>query len=101
MGLYGIYGSHTTEACPLFNEGNRKLLLQTVQGLEETASQYGVKFVAAYHSALEHTFLWVVESDGAHSIQDLMIESKVAQWNATKIVPLTTLQKVAENCQQL
>ena len=27
MDLYGIYGSHTTEACPLFNKDNRKLLV--------------------------------------------------------------------------
>jgi hypothetical protein len=25
MGTYGIYGTHTTEACPLFNEENKKV----------------------------------------------------------------------------
>ena len=101
MGLYGIYGSHTTEACPLFNQGNRKLLLATAAGFEATAGGFGVKVVAAYHSGLEHTFLWIVESENAHSIQDLMVESKVAQWNATKIVPLRTLENVVEYCQGL
>ena len=101
MALYGIYGSHTTEACPLFNEGNRKLLLATAAGMEETASRFGVKVVAAYHSGLEHTFLWIVESENAHAIQDLMVESKVAKWNAIKIVPLRTLQNVVEYCQGL
>ena len=28
MGLYGIYGSHTTEACPLNNAETRKLVLE-------------------------------------------------------------------------
>ena len=60
-----------------------------------------LKVVAAYHSGLEHTFLWIVESENAHSIQDLMVESKVAQWNATKIVPLRTLENVVEYCQGL
>ena len=101
MDLYGIYGSHTTEACPLFNKDNRKLLLETAAGMEETAGRFGVKVVAAYHSGLEHTFLWIVESDSAHAIQDLMVESKVAKWNATKIVPLRTLQNVVEYCQGL
>ncbi len=101
MDLYGIYGSHTTEACPLFNKDNRKLLLETAAGMEETAGRFGVKVVAAYHSGLEHTFVWIVESDSAHAIQDLMVESKVAKWNATKIVPLRTLQNVVEYCQGL
>ena len=101
MDLYGIYGSHTTEACPLFNKDNRKLLLDTAAGFEETAGRFGVKVVAAYHSGLEHTFVWIVESDNAHAIQDLMVESKVAKWNATKIVPLKTLQNVVEYCQGL
>ena len=99
MALYGIYGSHTTEACPLFNEGNRKLLLQTAQGFEKSAEEFGIKVTAAYHSGLEHTFLWIVESENAHSIQDLMVETKVAKWNSTKIVPLRTLQNVVEYCQ--
>jgi hypothetical protein len=101
MELYGIYGSHTTEACPLFNEDNRKLLLQIAEGFEKTANEYGVKVIAAYHSGLEHTFLWIVESENAHTIQDLMVESKVAKFNSTKIVPLRTLQNVVEYCQKL
>ena len=101
MGIYGIYGSHTTEACPLFNEENRKLLLEVAAGFEETASGFGVKLVAAYHSGLEHTFLWIVEAEDAHSIQDLMVDSKVAKFNAIKIVPLRTLENVVEYCQGL
>jgi uncharacterized protein with GYD domain len=101
MGLYGIYGSHTTEACPLFNEDNRKLLLQIAGSFEKTASEYGVKVVNLYHSGLEHTFLWIVEAENAHTIQDLMVESKVAKFNSTKIVPLRTLQNVVEYCQKL
>jgi hypothetical protein len=101
MELYGIYGSHTTEACPLFNEDNRKLLLQIAGNIEKTSNEYGVKVISAYHSGLEHTFLWIVEAENAHSIQDLMVETKVAKFNATKIVPLRTLQNVVEYCQTL
>ncbi len=101
MDLYGIYGSHTTEACPLFNEDNRKLLLQITEGFETTANEHGVKVINAYHSGLEHTFLWIVEAESAHSIQDLMVETKLAKFNATKIVPLRTLQNVVEYCQKL
>ena len=35
---YGIYGTHTPETCPLFHEGNRKLLLEIAAGFEEMAA---------------------------------------------------------------
>jgi hypothetical protein len=52
-----------------------------------------------YHSGLEHTFEWIVEAPGAHAIQDLMVETKVAKFNSTKIVPLRTTQNVVEYLQ--
>jgi hypothetical protein len=55
MSLFGIYGEHT-QACPLYNEQNRKFLLAN----------------AKFHSALEHTFLWVVDADNPHLIEELM-----------------------------
>ena len=96
MGTYGIYGTHTTEACPLFNEENKKLLLQVASTFEQDANAKGIKIISMYHSGLEHTFEWIVEAPGAHAIQDLMVETKVAKSNATKIVPLRTTQNVVE-----
>lgn len=101
VGTYGIYGSHTTEACPLFNEENRKLLLQVASTFEKDANAKGIKVISMYHSGLEHTFEWIVEAPGAHTIQDLMVQTKVAKFNATKIVPLRTTQDVAEYCQSI
>jgi len=96
MGTYGIYGTHTTDACPLFNEENKKLLLQVASTFEKDAELKGIKVLSMYHSGLEHTFEWIVEAPGAHAIQDLMVETKVAKFNATKIVPLRTTQNVVE-----
>jgi len=99
MGTYGIYGTHTTEACPLFNEENKKLLLQVASTFEKDATAKGIKIVSMYHSGLEHSFEWIVEAPGAHAIQDLMVETQVAKFNATKIVPLRTTQSVVEYLQ--
>ena len=101
VGTYGIYGSHTTEACPLFNEENRKLLLQVASTFEQDANAKGIKIISMYHSGLEHTFEWIVEAPDAHAIQDLMVQTKVAKFNATKITPLRTTQDVVEYCQSL
>ena len=98
-GTYGIYGTHTTEACPLFNEENAELLLQVASTFEKDAAAKGIKILSMYHSGLEHAFEWIVEAPGAHAIQDLMVETKVAKFNATKIVPLRSTQNVVEYLQ--
>jgi hypothetical protein len=101
MGTYGIYGTHMTEACPLFNIENRRLILNVVDDFENKAHQYNVNIKEQYHSGLEHTFLWIAEAENAHSIQDLMIETGVAKFNALRIVPLRTFQNVVEACKKL
>ena len=98
---YGIYGTHTPETCPLFHEGNRKLLLEAADGFEAMAARHDVKLVSAWHSGLEHTFVWIVEAENAHSIQDVMVESGMAKFNSTKIVPMSTLESVVERCRRL
>lgn len=99
-GMYGIYGEHTQEACPLYNEKNRKWLLADLPNIEKSAQKNGVRILQQYHSALEHTFLWAVEAENAQSIEDLM--SKTAgRFNTVRIVPLITFQEVIERCKKV
>jgi hypothetical protein len=96
METYGIYGTHTTEACPMNNKENRKMLLQIASTFEQDANAKGIKVISMYHSSLEHTFEWIVEASGAHKIQELLVETKVATFNATKIVSIWTTQDAAK-----
>jgi hypothetical protein len=56
MGLYGIYGTHTQESCPLYNAESRRYLLGAAPTMAKDAEKYDVKMLNMYHSALEHTF---------------------------------------------
>ncbi len=92
MALYGIYGKHTTEACPWNNIQTAKRLLDLVKcDLESTAKKYKISgIIGQYHSALEHTFLWVVEAEDPHLIQEFCVATGIATINELKIVPLIT-----------
>ncbi|MDH3765551.1 MAG: hypothetical protein OER82_07045 [Nitrosopumilus sp.] len=96
METYGINGNHTTEACPMNNKENRQLILNVASTFEEDANAKGINVISMYHSGLEHSFERIVEAPNAHSIQELMIETKVAKFNATKIVSIWTTQQAAE-----
>ena len=153
MSLYGIYGSHSVEACPVNNLENAKKqarishhlttethdrpattslrLLAVLNVLSSTPARvkrraprtdaplthfasprdeksglvsfaesdpapllakYRIgKVLGQYHSAFDHTFVWVVEAEDPHLIEGFAIESGLASFNNLKIVPLKTL----------
>jgi Domain of unknown function (DUF3303) len=101
MGLYGVYGSHTTESCPLYNIENRKIIIKAHDKLNEIAVKSDVKLLHQYHSGLEHTFIWIVEAKEAHSVQNFMTDSNWAKFNAVKIVPLSSYEHLIEVCKGL
>jgi Domain of unknown function (DUF3303) len=98
--MYGIYGEHTQEACPLYNEEIRRWLLASLPNQEKTAQKYGVRILQQYHSALEHTFLWAVEAENAQSIEEFMAKT-AGRFNTLRIVPLITFQEVIERCKKV
>lgn len=103
MALFGIYASHTTEACPLNNINTAKGIVQRSRvDSESTGKKYKInKIVGQYHSALEHTFLWIVDAEDPHLIQQFCIELNIASFNAIKIVPLITFNEAVEESKKI
>jgi len=59
------------------------------------------KIVGQYHSGLEHTFLWILDAEDPHLIQQFAVESGMASFNEVKIVPLETFEGVAEGAKKI
>ena len=100
MGLYGIYGTHTQEACPLYNAESRKYLLRVAPTMAKDAEKSNVNILNQFHSALEHTFLWVAEAENPHIIEEVMARTG-GRFNTLKIVPLITFQTLIERCKEV
>jgi len=97
MALYGMYGRHEIKDCPLNNAESRKVI---AEGLKMDMSSVLPKFkinkiVGQYQSGLEHTFIWILDAEDPHLIEQFAIEGGLASFNEIKIVPLTTLADVA------
>ncbi|MFY3740233.1 MAG: peroxiredoxin [Candidatus Nitrosomirales archaeon] len=102
MALYGIWGSHTVESCPLNNAESRKVVLSIPPDLESVAKKYKInKILGTYHSALEHTFLWVVDAEDPFMVQKFCVDAGVASFNSAKIVPLITFKDVVDWCKHI
>ena len=95
MSFYGVYGSHTVEACPVNNlENGKKLISFAESDPTPFLSRYRINDVLGqYHSAFEHTFLWIVEAEDPHLIEEFALEAGLASFNKLTIVPLITLSE--------
>ena len=101
MGLYGIYGTHSPESCPVNNVEMRRLVIKMAEQLDKILTKNKAKMLQQYHSELEHTFIWIVDAQEAHSVQNLMMESGWIKFNTLKIVPLVTYENVIEMLKNL
>lgn len=78
---------------------SRRAVLEAPPELEAYGKKYSInKILGQYHSALEHTFLWVVDADDPHLVEKFCIDGGLAKFNAVKIVPLITFKDVLEKC---
>jgi len=80
MSLYGVYGRHSVEACPVNDLENAKKLVSFAESdPTPLLSKYRINNVLGqYHSAFEHTFLWIVDADDPHFIEEFALETGLA-----------------------
>jgi hypothetical protein len=93
--LYGIYGEHDEHDCPVINRDTAvKVNAVSEMDLTPLMKKYGItRIVDQYHSGLEHTFLWAVETDKPHDLEEFTVELGIANWNHLKFVPLRTFEE--------
>ena len=98
MARYGIYGSHTPETCPIYIPKYAKVFVEIAElDPKELAAAYGIHQIEArYHSALEHTFLWIVEAEDPHLIEAFAIDTGLASFNMLEIVPIHTFAETVD-----
>ncbi len=94
--LWGIYGAHSKHDCPVNNrETAKEVITISKTDLAPLMEKYGItEIVDMYHSGLEHTLVWVVQTSRPHDLEEFTIELGVARWNDLKFVPERTFADV-------
>ena len=98
MALYGIYGVHTPETCPIYVRRSARVFVEISRfDPKELSETYGIHGIEArHHSALAHTFLWIVEADDPHRVEAFAVDSGLASFNTLEIVPVHTFAETVE-----
>ena len=98
MALFGIFGTHTVDLYPLNNKTSARTMIRMAKKSADAISnhsKYGInKIIGRYHSALEHTFIWIFDADSAHQLEKFLIDIGSAKFNSSKIVPLVDFEEI-------
>jgi len=101
MALFGLYGKHTVNGCPLNNKESAAKLTE-IQNAMENLKDYQInKVLGQYHSSLEHTFVWIVDAQDPHLIQQFAVDAGLAKFHTVKIVPLTEFDQVVQSAKKI
>ncbi len=94
--LWGIYGAHNRHDCPVNNrETAKEVIAVSMMDLQPLMDKYGITAIEdMYHSGLEHTFVWVVQTTRPHDLEEFSIELGIARWNDLTFVPEKTFADV-------
>ena len=95
MPLFGVYGEHAPDKCPLAcPDAARALQRFAAEVRSRSYTAFGITDIRGqYHAALEHTFIWIIDADSAHGLKRFFIETGIVATNKIKIVPLITFDE--------
>jgi len=101
--LYGIYGVHTPESCPVTNTEVAARLVEWFENtdVDSILGKYKIdRILGQFHSPLEHSLLWGMEAEDPHLIQKVCFDSPLASFHTMKIVPMTTFAQVIQSAKK-
>ena len=97
MALFGVFSTHSPEACPLNNHANRLVGMKILDKMNDVKKKYRIKkIVGFYASVLEHQFVIILDGQDAHDVEKMVIEVGLSKFNTLKIVPLNEFSQITQ-----
>ena len=96
--LFGIYGSHTPENCPIYVPKNALVFVDIAEH-DPTSSREPTGSVGSRPGITRRwstRFLWIVEADDPHLVERFAVETGLASFNTLRIVPMHTFAQTVE-----
>ena len=85
MATFAIIAEHPPQLCPASNERTRQMLSDGAPQIPRLAEQLGVEIVTLRVFGPDHILLAVVEASDIEAVRDFAWQSRLAQWNTTRI----------------
>jgi len=96
-----VIAEHSPELCPTSNAKTRQMMKEGAERIPEVAGKLGVNIITIRVFGPDHIVLAVVEADGIEPVRDFMFESRMIQWNTTRIHATYSLEEALEKADAL
>jgi hypothetical protein len=85
MATFAVIAQHPPELCPTSNAETRQMLKEGATQIPKLAEQLGMDIVTLRVFGPDHIVLAVVEANDIEAVRDFILQSRLIQWNTTKI----------------
>jgi len=96
-----IMATHSPDMCPTANSKIREMLKHSAQGIPEVAAKHGLKLITLNVFGPDHQLLAVVEANDIEAVRNVVMESRLVQWNTTHIHATWTLEDAIARAEKL
>jgi hypothetical protein len=93
MPQFAVIAEHPPELCPSSNAQTREMMRQGAPQVPQVAEQLGVDIITLRVFGPDHIVLAVVEADDIEAVREFMFQTRLIQWNTTKIHATYSLEE--------
>jgi hypothetical protein len=101
MATFAVIAEHPPELCPTSNAQTRKMLKEGAGQIPQLADQFGVNIVTLRVFGPDHIILAVVEAEDIEAVREFILQSRLIQWNTTKIHATYSMEETLVKVDQL
>jgi hypothetical protein len=101
MATFAVIAEHPPELCPTSNARTRQMLKEGAAQMPRLAEQLGVDIVTLRIFGPDHIVLAVVEANDIEPVRDFIMQSRLIQWNTTRIHATYSLEEAVAKSDEL
>jgi len=101
MPTFAVIAKHPPELCPTSNAKTRQMMREGAPQIPQLAEQLGVEILTLRAFGPDHVVLAVIEAEEIDAVRDFMFQSRLIQWNTTKIYATYSLEEALARADNL
>ena len=101
MATFAVIAEHPPELCPSSNSQTRQMMNEGAGQIPQLAERLGVNIVTLRVFGPDHIILAVVDADDIEGVRDFIFQSRLVQWNTTKIHATYSMEEALARVNEL
>jgi hypothetical protein len=101
MATFAVIAEHPPELCPTSNARTRQMLKEGAAQIPQLAEQLGIDIVTLRVFGPDHIVLAVVEANNIEVVRDFILQSRLIQWNTTRIHATYSMEEALAKSDEL